>query len=96
MLRGLAMPPAAVVIVPEGTTPLSESLHPQADDYIAKNHLLFRDLPIVVSRAVARARGYQPFQHTELQAPPTRARRILIPVAAPTRGHQPSRPRRRR
>jgi hypothetical protein len=58
-VEGLARRPAVVVIVPEGTRSHFEALTPKADDYIAKNDSLSRDLPIVVGLAVARARGYQ-------------------------------------
>ena len=60
--RGLPSHPAVVVIVPEGTGPPFDSL-PEADDYIARSHSLLRDLPIVVTRAVTRARGYQQLEH---------------------------------
>ena len=67
-VRGLAMHPAVVVIVPEGTGPPFESLHPAADLYIARNDSLSRDLPIVVTHAIARARGDQPLLGLERAA----------------------------
>ena len=57
--RGPALHPAVVAIVPEGAGPPFEWLRPEPDDYIPRNGSLARDLPIVVTRAVARTRGRQ-------------------------------------
>ena len=53
-LRGLAWHPAVVVIVPDGTK-LPVDPQPGAHCYIQKNQSLFRDLPVVVTRAIERA-----------------------------------------
>ena len=53
-LRGLAWYPAVVVIVPDGTK-LPVDPQPGAHCYIQKNQSLFRDLPVVVTRAIERA-----------------------------------------
>src|SRR5688572_18376087 len=58
-VRGLAVPPAVVVIGPEGTPPRFGSTAAEADEYIPKNSSLFLDLPVVVTRAAARGRGAQ-------------------------------------
>jgi len=56
-LRRLAMPPVVVFIVPDGIAPTLDSLHPGAH-YVRRNQYLFRDLPIVLTRAIEReARG---------------------------------------
>lgn len=55
-VRSLASHPFVVVILPEGTGPRFESLELEADEYLTKTQSLFRDLPIVVRRAVDRAR----------------------------------------
>jgi PAS domain-containing protein len=48
--------PAVIVIVPEGTGALFESLEPGAGAYIEKGHSLFPELQTAVARAVAPAR----------------------------------------
>ena len=59
-LRSLQVRPAIVVVVPEGTPPTFDSLAPPPDDYVINGQTFLRDLPIVVTRAVARVRGSQP------------------------------------
>ena len=54
-VRGLAIHPAVVVIVPDGTGPPFDALQLEADDYICRNQSLCRDLPVVVTRAAGRA-----------------------------------------
>ncbi|HET9359003.1 MAG TPA: hypothetical protein VFO58_04600 [Vicinamibacterales bacterium] len=56
-LGALAVRPAVVVVVPEGTGPLFESLEPGADGYIEKGQSLVRELQGAITRAVAPARG---------------------------------------
>ena len=56
-VRGLASNPLVVVIMPEGTGPQFETLELEADEYLTKNQSLFHDLPIVVGRAIDRARA---------------------------------------
>ena len=56
-VRGLASKPLVVVLMPEGTGRQFESLELQADEYLTKNPSLFHDLPIVVGRAIDRARA---------------------------------------
>jgi len=58
-VRGPALHPAVIAIVHEGAGPPFEWLRPEPDDYIPRNGSLARDLPIVVTRAVARTRGRQ-------------------------------------
>ena len=57
--RGPALHPAVVAIVPEGAGPPFEWLRPEPDDDIPRNGSLGRDLPSVVTRAVARTPGRQ-------------------------------------
>ena len=46
--------PAVVVVVPDGAGPAFDSLHPAVDDYMVKSDALFRELPVVLTRALAR------------------------------------------
>jgi hypothetical protein len=71
-LRSLKVRPAIVVIVPEGTPPTFDSLAPPPDDYVIHGQTFLRDLPIVVTRAVARVRGSQPASTTpnDIAEPP--------------------------
>lgn len=66
-LGALAVRPGVVVVVPEGTGPLFESLEPGADGYIEKGDSLLRELPGAVARAVAHTRGKDPHATTALQ-----------------------------
>ena len=59
-LRSLPIRPAIVVVVPQGTRPTFDSQTPQADDYVINGQTFSDDLPITVSRSVARLRGSQP------------------------------------
>ena len=56
-VRGLALRPALIVIVPEGGGTRLGPLAAAADDLIDKNSARFRDLPAIITRAVARLRG---------------------------------------
>jgi cell division protein ZapA (FtsZ GTPase activity inhibitor) len=67
-LRSLQVRPAIVVIVPEGTPPTFNSLVPPPDDYVINGQTFLRDLPTVVTRAVARVRGSQPASTTPSDA----------------------------
>jgi hypothetical protein len=58
-VRGPEFHPAVVAIVAEANGHSFEPLRPEPDDYIARNPSLLRDLPVVVSRAIARARERQ-------------------------------------
>ena len=58
-VRGLTSKPLVVVLMPDGTGPQFESLELEADEYLTKNQSLFHDLPIVVGRAIDRARVHQ-------------------------------------
>lgn len=59
-LRSLPLRPAIVVVVPPGTRPTFDSQTPPADDYVINGPTFSDDLPIAVSRSVARLRGSQP------------------------------------
>ena len=63
-LQSLKVRPAIVVVVPEGTPLPFDSLAPPRDDYVINGQTFLRDLPIVVTRAVARVRGSQPASTT--------------------------------
>ena len=58
-LRSLPLRPAIVVVVPQGTRPTFDSQTPPADDYVINGQTFSDDLPVTVSRAVARVRGSQ-------------------------------------
>ncbi|MGE5242911.1 MAG: hypothetical protein ACM3SQ_01605, partial [Betaproteobacteria bacterium] len=58
-VRGLASRPLVVVIKPEAAGPRVESLELEADEFLTRNQSLFRDLPIVVRRALDRARAHR-------------------------------------
>ncbi len=51
-LRRLALPPVVVFLVPDGIAPTLDSLHPGAH-YLRRNDSLSRDLPIILTRALA-------------------------------------------
>jgi hypothetical protein len=59
-LRSLPLRPAIVVVVPHGPRPTFDSQTPPADDYVINGQTFSDDLPITVSRSVARLRGSQP------------------------------------
>jgi hypothetical protein len=63
-LRSHQVRPAIVVVVPDGTPPTFDSLAPPPDDYVINGQTFSRDLPIVVTRAIARVRGSQPASTT--------------------------------
>jgi hypothetical protein len=50
---------ALLVILPDGASSAFDALDPTADDYIARNASLLRDLPLAVMRALVRARERQ-------------------------------------
>jgi len=50
---------ALLVILPDGAGAAFDALDPTADDYLARNTSLLRDLPIAVMRAIVRARDRQ-------------------------------------
>ena len=56
-VRGLALRPALVVIVPDGAGTRLGPLAAAADDLIDKSSARFRDLPAIITRTVARVRG---------------------------------------
>ena len=56
-VRGLVSNPLIAVIMAEGTGLQFEALELEADEYLTKNQSLFHDLPIVVGRAIDRARA---------------------------------------
>ena len=58
-VRGLSPRPAVIVVTAEGTGEQPPAAAPGADHYVERNSPQFRDLPMVVIRAVARARGSQ-------------------------------------
>jgi chromosome segregation ATPase len=58
-VRALPSRPILIVIVPDGGTSTFDSLDPAADDYIAHNDSLLKDLPLAVMRAIVRARELQ-------------------------------------
>ena len=91
-VRGPAMHPAVVAIVPEGTGASFESLRSEADDYIPRNPSLLRDLPVVVTRAVARARGQQELQQALNSVAETTQRPAVTPQdpQRPRSGSAPS------
>ena len=62
-VRGLAPRPAVIVVTPEGAGDQPPADAPGADHYVERNSPQFRDLPMVVIRAVARARGSQEPHH---------------------------------
>jgi PAS domain S-box-containing protein len=62
-VRGLSPRPAVIVVTPEGAGQEPPPAAPGADDYVERNSAQFRDLPMVVIRAVARARGSQEPHH---------------------------------
>jgi len=59
-LRSLPLRPAIVVVVPQGPRPTFDAQTPAADDYVINGQTFSDDLPITVSRSVARLRGSQP------------------------------------
>ena len=63
-LRSLHVRPAIVVVVPEGAAPTFNSLAPPPDDHVINGQTFLRDLPVAVSRAVARVHGSQPASTT--------------------------------
>src|SRR5262245_23552438 len=58
-LRSLPQRPAIVVVVPQGTLTTFDSQAPAPDDHVINDQTFSDDLPVVVSRAVARVRGSQ-------------------------------------
>jgi PAS domain S-box-containing protein len=58
-VRGLSPRPAIIVVTAEGAGDQPPATTPGADHYVERNSPQFRDLPMVVIRAVARARGSQ-------------------------------------
>jgi chromosome segregation ATPase len=58
-VRGLAPRPAVIVVAPEGAGAAAASSVAGADHYVERNSPEFRDLPMVVIRAVASVRGSQ-------------------------------------
>lgn len=58
-LRSFPLRPAIVVVVPQGTPPTFDSQAPPPDDFVINGQTFSDDLPIAVSRAVARVRGSQ-------------------------------------
>jgi hypothetical protein len=58
-LRSLPLRPAIVVVVPQGTRPTFDSQTPPPDDYVINGQAFSDDLPVIVSRSVARVRGAQ-------------------------------------
>lgn len=53
-VRSLGLRAPVVVIVPEEAAPRLESLKARGYDFVAKNHSLFRNLPVVVTQAIER------------------------------------------
>ena len=62
-VRSLVPRPAVIVVTPEGVGEGSPAPAPDADHYVERNSPEFRDLPMVVIRAVARARGSKDPSH---------------------------------
>jgi hypothetical protein len=62
-VRSLVPRPAVIVVTPEGVGEGSPPPAPDADHYVERNSPEFRDLPMVVIRAVARARGSKDPSH---------------------------------
>jgi len=76
-LRSLPIRPAIVVVVPEGTRPTFDSQTPPPDDYVINGQTFSDDLPVIVSRSVARVRGSQ--------TPPTPSNNTEQPTQRPVR-----------
>jgi len=67
-LRSLHVRPAIVVVVPEGTPPTFDPLAPAPDDYVVSGQTFSGDLPVVVTRAIARVKASQPASTTPNEA----------------------------
>jgi hypothetical protein len=78
-VRGPEFHPAVVAIVAEANGHPFEPLRPEPDDYIARSPSLYRDLPVVVTRAVARARERQLSPQASSAVEKTHERRDVTP-----------------